>query len=352
MTKFLPVVLFVVTAWFGIEAFRFLSVGPGDAKESLVFQVPRGKTFNAVASELVAQGVVSDAFKFKLLAKLTNRDSKVKTGEYALNKAMSPQEILGILVSGKSIVYPITFPEGSNIFEMASAIERQGIFKAEEFLNMVRDKALIRELLGVDVSSLEGYLFPETYHLTRYTPLRELIAAMVQNFKVAYQKVEASARRDPTLPALPRHQMVTLASMVEKETGAPHERPMIASVFYNRLAKPMRLQSDPTTIYGIWVKTGKYKSNITRQDLLTPTPYNTYTEPKLPFGPIANPGAAALEAAFMPAKSDNFYFVSHNDGTHAFNKTYEEHQRAVREFQLNPAARKGKSWRDLKKAPN
>jgi UPF0755 protein len=284
----------------------------------------------------------------RVVARLTRLDARVKRGEYQLNRAMTPQEILSVLISGKSIQYPVTFPEGSNIFEMAAMLESKKLFKASEFLKLVKDKDVIRELLGVEVSSLEGYLFPETYNVTKFTPLRELLGNMVQNFKTVYSQLEA---QNPKRVNLPRHEMVTLASIVEKETGAPEERPMIASVFYNRLAKGMKLQSDPTIIYGIWVETGKYKQNITREDIERPNRYNSYTVPKLPFGPISNPGREALEAVMKPATSDYLFFVSRNEGTHIFTRTYEDHVKAVKSFQIDPAARAGKSWRDLKKKP-
>jgi UPF0755 protein len=150
---------------------------------------------------------------------------------------------------------------------------------------------------------------------------------------------------------MPRHEHVTLASIVEKETGAPGERPMIASVFHNRLKKSMRLQSDPTIIYGILDQNGgEPVKNITKQDIITTTPYNTYKIEALPVGPIANPGKESLLATLNPAESDNFYFVSRNDGTHIFTKTYEEHSQAVRTYQLDPKMREGKSWRDLSNA--
>jgi UPF0755 protein len=349
VTKFIPVVLFVGLAYVGLEVFRFLSAGPGRADQIVVFPIPPGQSFHGVATDLERQGLIISGLRLRILAKLTRQDAKVKSGEYSLNKGMSPQQILSILVSGKSILYPVTFPEGSNIFEMAEILNKQGILRGDEFLKLVHDKDLIRELLGVDVSSLEGYLYPETYNITRFTPMRELVAAMVQNFKNVYRGLETNAQQGQKQPPLPRHQLVILASMVEKETGAPSERPLIASVFYNRLQKNMRLQSDPTTIYGLWVETGFYKKNLTHDDLLHPTPYNTYTEPKLPFGPIANPGHDALEAVFKPANSEFLYFVSHNDGTHEFTKTFADHTKAVHSFQINPAARAGTSWRDLKK---
>lgn len=347
MTKFFAAVFALAFMGVGFLAFTFLVTGPGSKSEEVLFEVAPGKSFHAIAVDLEKHGLTSSAFNLRVLAKLTRQGGKVKAGEYALHRGMSPQEILEILVSGKSIMYPITFPEGSNIYEMAELLEQKKLYKAEEFLKACQDPKLINELLGIEVSSLEGYLYPETYNITKYTPLRELMATMVQNFKRNYAELEANAKSQSLSPALPRHELVILASMVEKETGAAFERPMIASVFYNRLQKGMKLQSDPTTLYGIWVNTGAYKKNITRDDLVAPTRYNTYTVTRLPFGPIANPGREALAAVLKPARSEFLYFVSHNDGTHAFSKTYEEHQRAVKTFQLNPSARTGKSWRDL-----
>lgn len=335
-------------AYFGFEAFRFLAAGAGSANEKVIFEIPSGRSFQQIAAELEAKGLIIDDLKLRILAKLTRQDVKVKRGEYELNRGMTPQEILSLLVSGKSIQYPVTFPEGTNMFEMAALLESKGLFKAEEFLKACRDKDLIQQLLGIDVSSLEGYLFPETYNLTKYTPLREFITAMVQNFKNVYGQLESQAQTAPI--KLARHELVTLASVVEKETGAPEERPMIASVFYNRLQKNMKLQSDPTILYGIWVDTGSYKQNITKDDILKPTRYNTYTVARLPFGPIANPGRESLAAVFNPAITEYLYFVSRNDGTHIFTRTYEDHLKAVGSYQLNPAAREGKSWRDLKKS--
>ena len=149
--------------------------------------------------------------------------------------------------------------------------------------------------------------------------------------------------------SLSRHDIVTLASVIEKETGAPQERGIISSVFHNRLNKGMRLQSDPTIIYGYWVVSGEPLKNIRKKDILNPTPYNTYTIRALPVGPIANPGREAIKAAMFPEQSEHLYFVSKNDGTHIFTSTYKDHQKAVRDFQLNRKAREGKSWRDLGK---
>lgn len=347
ITKILAAVVVIGLAFAGFETFRFLVAGPGDESEQVVFEIPHGTSFQTVAKQLEAKRVVLSAFKLRILGKISGLSGQIKSGEYALNRGMTPREILQVLASGKSIQYPVTFPEGTNLYEMAQILQNKGLYKAEDFLKMCRDKAFIREMLGIDVSSLEGYLFPETYNVTKYTPLRDLIGNMVQNFRTVYAALETHSPGQAT--GLPRHELVILASVVEKETGAPEERPLIASVFYNRLKKQMKLQSDPTIIYGLWLETGSYKENITKDDILRPTRYNTYTVARLPFGPIANPGRDALAAALKPAVSDYLYFVSRNDGTHVFTRTYEDHLKAVKDFQLNASAREGKSWRDLKK---
>jgi UPF0755 protein len=345
--KTVAVLIVVVFAVVGFQAFRFLAAGPGKSSEQVIFEVPNGKTFAQIAADLEAKGLILDRWKMRALAKLTGQASRVKRGEYALNKGMTPQGILSILVSGKSVMYPVTIPEGSNIFDIATILQAKGLYKSDEFLKMVRDKEIAQQLLGIEVSSLEGYLFPETYNVTKFTPMRELLVSMVDNFKKTWASLEAQGSTAPV--KLARHELVTLASVVEKETGAPEERPIIASVFYNRMKKNMRLQSDPTTLYGLWLETGSYKQNITKADLAHPTRYNTYTVARLPFGPISNPGRESLAAVLKPAETDYLYFVSKNEGTHVFTRTYEEHSKAVQGFQMNPHAREGKSWRDLKK---
>ncbi|HEY1078907.1 MAG TPA: endolytic transglycosylase MltG, partial [Bdellovibrio sp.] len=187
--------------------------------------------------------------------------------------------------------------------------------------------------------------FPETYMLTKFTDTKTLISNMVKRFLYVYNEVAPEAQ----VLGWPRHKVVTLASIIEKETGAPEERPLISSVFHNRMQKNMRLQTDPTVIYGKAEQTGKIEINITRADLTTPTRYNTYTITGLPPGPIANPGKEALLAAVKPAASEFLFFVSQNDGTHVFSVDYKGHESAVKRFQLDRKAREGKSWRDLNK---
>ncbi len=326
------------------QAFEFLGSGAEVAPgRDLVFEVLPGEGFYRVAERLQGEGLLTSAQNFKILAKLSGHAERLRVGEYAVNTSKRPMELLEILSSGHSIEHQVTFPEGWNSFEFANHLEEKGVGKKQDFLRLIRDQKLITELLGESLPSLEGYLYPETYKYTKYTSLESLVRGMVQNFLQAYQSVS-----NPNLANLSRHQIVILASVIEKETGAPEERPLISSVFHNRLAKGMRLQSDPTILYGLMIETGEMKKNISREDIVHPTPYNTYTVPALPVGPISNPGKDSLVAAASPAHSSFYYFVSKNEGTHTFSENLEQHNSAVQKFQVNVRARAGKSWRDLK----
>lgn len=329
----------------GYLAYQFINSRPNAQAQDVVYEVVPGKGFNFIAKELENQGLVKNAFFFSVFARFKGDRSKVKVGEYLLRTNMTPQEILNVITSGKSIARSFTISEGLSTYEIADLYEKQGFGRASEFLALVRDPQLISTLLGRPQESLEGYLFPETYMLTKYTDTKTLISNMVKRFLYVYNEVQAQT----AFPGWSQHQIVTLASIIEKETGAPQERPLISSVFHNRLQKKMRLQTDPTVIYGKAESTGRIEINITRNDLLTPTRYNTYVIYGLPPGPIANPGREALIAAVRPEVSDYLFFVSQNDGTHVFSVDYKGHQRAVQKFQLDRKAREGKSWRDLKK---
>jgi UPF0755 protein len=315
----------------------------GSADRPVVVDVPPGTPFVRVARELQDKGLIASALEFRIYAKLAGTQDSVKVGEYALDGDMNFIEIMERLSSGRGILHPVTIPEGFNIYEIAQRIDESGLLGRDEFLRTVKDPALVKELLGESRPSLEGYLFPETYQITKYSTSGELVRSMVRRFFEVYNTaVEPNARIK-----MPRHDIVILASIIEKETGAPEERGLISSVFHNRLQKNMLLQTDPTVLYGILEQTKVMKNNITKEDLQTPSRYNTYTQRGLPFGPIANPGAAALLAAVQPETSDYLFFVSRNDGTHVFSRTYADHNKGVREFQLDRKAREGKSWRDL-----
>lgn len=328
---------------FAFLGYQFLSSRPSEIAQDVVYEVSPGKGFNSIAAELEQKGLIRNAFFFTAYARLRGDRARVKVGEYLLRTNMVPSEVLSTITSGKSIARSFTVSEGLSIYEIAELYQKEGFGTAEEFLRWVRDPQFIKSQLGENQISLEGYLFPETYMLTKYTDTKTLIANMVRRFLYVYNEVIPQAE----VQGWTRHQVVTLASIIEKETGAPEERPTISSVFHNRLAKRMRLQTDPTVIYGKADLSGKIEINITRADLTTPTRYNTYVIYGLPPGPIANPGKEALLAAVKPAMSDYLFFVSQNDGTHIFSEDYAGHNKAVQRFQLDRKARQGKSWRDL-----
>jgi UPF0755 protein len=317
----------------------------GNETQIIPVEVGDGASLSGVSLKLYDLKLINDPKLFKILGKVLGLEKKIRTGEYALSMSMTPMQIIEVLSSGKSIQYSLTFKEGINIYEIAKIIEESKLASGEEFLRLCRDKEFIKELLNEEIDSLEGYLFPETYMVTRFTKEKKLITMMVENFKENFDSI---SRDQKTF--LNRHQHVTLASIIEKETGAPDERPMISSVFHNRLKKGMRLQSDPTIIYGMMDKNGGIEiSNISKQDILEPTRYNTYRVNALPYGPIANPGLEALKATIAPAETEFLYFVSQNNGTHVFSKNYEDHNKAVKTFQLDRKMREGRSWRDLER---
>ncbi len=314
----------------------------GGRAEPYILEVRRGTIPREITDTLAREGIVSNGKLMHWLGRITRSWASIKAGEYSVSAKQSPMEIFSTLASGISVAQPFTVREGNNQFEIAAEFARRGYGTKEEFLAATRDPSLMRMVGLVDPlpSTLEGYLFPETYSFPRRTSATEMVRLMARtclSFWTPERQAKAQAH------GFTLQQVLTLASMIEKETGFPPERPVISSVFHNRLKKRMRLQSDPTTIYGIW---DRYQGNLRRQDLLTPTPYNTYTIPALPIGPIGNPGREAIDAALEPATTEYLFFVSRNDGTHEFTSTYEEHSAAVRKLQLDPRAREGKSWRD------
>lgn len=335
ISRFIIVFGVLVSLYLAWEIGSFVLLPPAQQGEEVVFEVPPGSSFQQVARRLEAQGLVSDQWKLRVLGRWMGLSAQLRVGEYALRPSMRPHEILEILASGKSIEYQITFPEGYNMYEMAEALDARGMISKESFLAAARDVELMRVLLGEEFETLEGYLFPETYRLTKYTTAQDLVRSMVQNFLRAYESVVRESSME-----LPRHKHVILASIIEKETGAADERSLVSSVFHNRLKKRMRLQSDPTIVYGVLDETGINIPRIRRVHIDTPTRYNTYTLRRLPHGPIANPGRDSLWATLNPADTEYLFFVSRNDGTHVFSKTYPEHREAVRIYQLGGAPRK------------
>lgn len=306
----------------------------------------RSGSVHSVAKTLVAKNLITSPDLFIWLVRVKRAGARIRAGEFRFNTGMTPLEVLTVLLEGKAVLHPVTVKEGDNIFEIAANLEKLGLGDAKEFLELARSPSEVKSLIGVEVESIEGYLFPETYHFVRDTSQKTILATMVEMFKKRYAELGVQAKRSN----LSRHQQVILASMIEKETGAPEERPMIASVFFNRLGKGMKLQSDPTIMYGLQYDQGLTVNNITREHLRWENRFSTYSTAALPAGPIGNPGIEALRAVLEPATSDYLFFVSKNDGTHSFSATLGGHNAAVKEFQLDRKAREGKSWRDrLKK---
>lgn len=308
---------------------RLAPADPDGAEQ--LFVVAPGDPLSEVASRLAERGLVRDARALSWLARWQGVTGDVRVGEYRMSPALAPAEILARLVEGRVATYPVSIPEGFTAAMIAQRLAEAGLVDAEAFLAAVNDPALAAEL-GIEAPRLEGYLFPETYMLPRGLSARRVATLMVEHFDRVYRELAPKARER----GLSKHELVTLASIVEKETGAAQERPLIASVFANRIARGMRLESDPTTIYGI----ADFDGNLRRHHLEDArNPYNTYQIAGLPPGPIANPGRESLVAVVEPEESDYLYFVSRGDGTHVFSRTYREHVNAVNEYQRRRARR-------------
>lgn len=293
------------------------------------FAIAKGESFDSVLTRLHRDGIVSSPFYFKIAGRLQGTRGKMKAGDYLIPAGTTPQALLELLTKGAERYVKVTIPEGFTIYDVGNVLFDALGTDPSEFLALAKDPNLIAELgLPSGIGSLEGFLFPDTYQVAKSQPLRALIVQMVENFRKHYDAIVAAASTPPELSML---QITTFASVIEKETGTAAERPRIASVFYNRMRQGMRLQSDPTVIYGIGPT---FNGNLTKKDLQTPSPYNTYTQKGLPVGPICNPGAAAIKAVFSPEQSDFFYFVADKSGGHLFTRTLDEHNRAVRQYQL------------------
>lgn len=296
-----------------------------------LFVISPGQGLKRTAQALQHEGLVSDALRLTILARLDKQDKLLKAGEYFFSTAMTPREILGQMVEGRVHLYRLTIPEGFNLVQIAAAVSTADLESEKHFLEAARDPKTAAAL-GIQAETMEGYLFPDTYYFPRGLDSATIIATMVKQFRAAF--IPDWEQQAKSL-GLSVHEVVTLASIIEKETGDPKERPLIASVFHNRLKKGMRLETDPTVIYGI----PDFDGNIKRRHLETYTPYNTYKIKGLPPGPIASPGALAMQAALYPAQSDYLFFVSKKDGTHQFSQTIKEHNAAVRKYQLRKRKR-------------
>ena len=317
----------------GTVAFVFLMYAnqpAGTQPREVRIQIEPGMTLRQVSGLLARKRVIGNPTTFSLYTVLKGRQSQIQAGEYQLSPTLKPEEILHKLVTGDTVVYTLTIPEGYRLSEIAGLLESRGLADAERFRQAVRDPQFL-QAFGLSGGTLEGYLFPDTYQFRKRPTETELVRIMTDTFRRRAMKPEYLERAREL--GFSFHQIVTLASLIEKETGRPEERPLISAVFHNRLKRKMKLQTDPTVIYAL----AHFDGNIRKKDLSVDSPYNTYRYRGLPPGPIASPGLESIHAALYPADSQALYFVSRQDGSHHFSTSLEEHNRAVLQYQIKPA---------------
>ena len=316
----------LVFAVFGYCAFLLTPAAKNDSRPTLI-QIMPGTSLKQVVGLLDQNHLIKNASAFKILAYVQRKQNKIQIGEFELTPAMSAGEILHQITDGQSVLYPVTIPEGQRITEIAGILATQGLVDEDAFIASAKNETLIQSL-GIPISNLEGYLFPETYHFTKFTPADKIVRTMVDTFE--QRVMQAELLEEVKQSGLSLHEVITLASVIEKETGMDSERNRISSVFHNRLKLNMKLQTDPSVIYAI----ENFDGNIRKKDLFIDSPYNTYKYPGLPPGPIANPGIKSIQAALRPETTEFLFFVSRQDGSHQFSTNLSDHNRAVSKYQL------------------
>jgi len=300
--------------------FVCLFISPGEGKTVCDVSFPPGSGIRKLVSDLKTGGVIRSSWHFILMTRLRGEAHHLKAGDYRFSDYMTPDVILRKIVSGDVDYRKFTLPEGYSMYQAAELLEQKGYFKKEAFLEKCRDKALLQRL-GIEEATVEGYLYPATYNLSRGDGEEQLLGQMVGQFNKAYSALKEKSR-------FSRREIITLASIIEKEAVSADEKPLISSVFHNRLRIGMPLQSDPTAIYGVRAFSGK----VSKADIQRNTPFNTYLNKGFPPGPIGNPGIDAITAAMNPAKSDYLYFVARQDGTHQFSRNLADHNHAVARY--------------------
>ena len=304
----------------------WFSIQPASKEGSVEVVIPKGASVRDVARILHRSGVIKSERMFELFVRVAGKQRKIKAGTYEFSFPISPAELLAKLTRGEQKLVKITIPEGLTIREIDELLAEKGLIRRGELARLGYDPDVAKRY-GIDAKSLEGFLFPDTYLVRRDVEPEELIEIMLKRF---WEVFDANLRAEAESRGMSVLEAVTLASMIEKETGVDSERPLISAVFHNRLKKGMKLQCDPTVIYGL----ESFDGNLTKEDLKNPHPYNTYVHGGLPPGPICNPGRASLVAAVRPADVNYLYFVSRGDGTHYFSSTYSEHWNAVLKYQI------------------
>ncbi|KAF1074417.1 endolytic transglycosylase MltG [Halodesulfovibrio sp. MK-HDV] len=323
-------VLVAAGVWFTFETYTRSPMQKELRQIPLV--VPAGASFNQIIDDMARQGALTHPYAFRLLVRLRKQQQNLKAGEYLLNTGWTPERLLKELVTGKGILYTLTFQEGLPWWVIAKKIEQQGFAKVEDFSRVIHDPEFLKKH-NIPFPDAEGFLFPETYKLSKPREMNEASAEDVASMLVHmfWQKTAplwGDSRPSPEV----LKKIIILASLVEKETGVPEERERVSGVYENRLEMGMRMQADPTIIYGL----GKsFDGDIRRTDIRNKkNKYNTYQHRGLPPGPICSPGLEAIKAALNPEQHKYLFFVSKGDGSHKFSKTLKEHNNAVRKYQL------------------
>ncbi|AEH44042.1 aminodeoxychorismate lyase [Thermodesulfatator indicus DSM 15286] len=302
-----------------------------DTPSKIIFIEP-GTPLKKIASLLEREGLIKNKWIFIFETYRLGLTNQIKAGEYELSPREPLAKILETLVQGRVVTHYVTIPEGYNIYEIARLLDKAGLCSRNDFLQVVQDKEFLKKF-NIPGDTAEGFLFPDTYAFWRGISCRLIVATMIKRFWEVWNSEFAERAKELGLSV---KEVVTLASIVEKEAVMPQERPIIASVFWNRLKRGMKLQSDPTVRYAV----KRFYSRLRYRDLRYRDPYNTYIYPGLPPGPICNPGKASIKAVLYPAKTDYLYFVSKGDGTHYFSRTLREHERAVDIYQRGIRPRK------------
>jgi len=309
------------------------TVSVGENTQTIILSIPPGATLKKISKDLQSLSLIRNASAFRLLANIRQKQTHIQVGEYELNQSMLPMDILKAITSGKTVLHPVTIPEGYRISEIAELLTETISINKEIFIKETRNEDLLNKL-NITSKSLEGYLFPETYHFSKHTSEKKIIQTMLNTFQQRMKTKKIQHQIQSSDMSL--HEIITLASLIEKETGMNGERKHISSVFHNRLKRKMRLQTDPTVIYAI----ENFDGNIRKKDLNIDSPYNTYRHKGLPPGPIASPGIKSIVAALNPIKTSHLYFVSKKDGSHQFSSSLKEHNRAVQKYQLKKINRR------------
>ena len=297
-----------------------------DLENSSIILIPRGSTFDSVTASVREKGLLPYPRLYDFLAKQLKVYSRVQTGEFEIQHRWNTFELLKFLISGKSLRYRITIPEGKNFNDIAERLSLAKLADKEIILSLKHDPGLLLKTGVPEATSLEGFLFPETYFFSRAETEKQILSAMIAQYRKVFKNNFLQRAKEI---GMGEYDVLILASIVEKETGIDTDRPMIASVFHNRIKRRMRLDSDPTVIYGL----KDFNGNLTRKHLRTPTPYNTYRRYGLPPTPISNPGKASINSVLYPAENKFLYFVARGDGSSKFSKTLREHNKAVWYFQ-------------------